>query len=136
VKAFLAAAVLVLTGCGSVGHVAPGPVPSAAATAGAGQVGDADENRVLQYHVGDTFEVALHQQSGWSQWSNLAAMDRSVLQPIVDTHAAAARGVTLAGFRAARPGTTDITASASPACSPGMACAAIARLWRVTVQVT
>ena len=133
----LVAAVLVVAGCGSVAHVAPGgPLPSAPPAAGAAQVGDADANRVLQYHVGDTFEVALHQQSGWSQWSNLAAADRNVLQPVVDTRAAAARGVTLAKFRAATPGTTDITASAGAMCSPGMACPAIARLWKVTVEVS
>ena len=128
---------LALAGCGAIGHVTPvGPVPSAAPTAGAGDVGDADENRVLQYHVGDIFEVVLHQQIGWSQWSNLTAMDRNVLQPLVDTRAAAARGVTLARFRAATPGTTEITASAGAMCSPGTACPALARLWKVTVQVT
>lgn len=133
----LVAAVLVLAGCGSVAQVAPGgPPPPAPPSAGAAQVGDADANRVLRFRVGDTFEVALHQQSGWSEWSSLAAADRQVLQPVVDTHAAAARGVTLAKFRAAAPGTTDITASAGAMCSPGMACPAIARLWRVTVEVS
>jgi hypothetical protein len=112
------------------------PPGSSVPTPGGPQVTDADENRVLQYHVGDTFEVVLHQQTGWTQWSNLSAVDRGVLQPIVDTRAAAARGVTLARFKAAAPGTTEIQASAGASCTPGMACPAIARLWRVTIQVS
>jgi hypothetical protein len=44
--------------------------------------------------------------------------------------------VTLAKFRAAAAGTTDLTATASVACSPGAACPALARLWRVTIVVS
>ena len=141
-RALLAAlAWLVVAGCGASPGIPAGPAPIASPGAtepgpGGPQVTDADGNRVLQYHVGDSFEVVLHQQPGWTQWSNLTAADRGVLQPVVDTRAAAARGVTLARFRAAGPGTTEVTAGAGAMCSPGSACPAIARLWKVTVQVT
>jgi hypothetical protein len=137
----MALVLVTAAGCGAAPTTPSGPLPvlppgSSVPTPGGPQVTDADENRVLQYHVGDTFEVVLHQQTGWTQWSNLSAVDRGVLQPIVDTRAAAARGVTLARFKAAAPGTTEIQASAGASCSPGMACPAIARLWRVTIRVS
>ena len=136
VKALLvAAALLGLTACGSVAlRPAPADSPSAA-PAGGSQVTEADENKTLQFHVGDTFEVVLHAQSGFTPWQNLQPVDRTVLQPMVDTRAAAARGVTLAKFRAAATGRTDLTATASVACSPGAACPALARLWKVTIVV-
>jgi hypothetical protein len=137
VKALLlAAALLGLAACGSVSLRPAGPSSPSAGPGIGGDVNDADENKTLAYHVGDTFEVVLHQQSGWTPWQNLMPMDRNVLQPMVDTRAAAARGVTLAKFRAAAPGTTEITASAGAACSPGTACPAIARLWKVTIVVS
>jgi predicted secreted protein len=135
VKALLlAVALLGLTACGSVALRPAGPSPSQAPSS-AGTVTDTDENKTLTYHVGDTFELQLHEQSGWTMWENVTASDRSVLQPMVDTHAASVRGVTLAKFKAAAPGTSDITATASMACSPGVACAALARVWKVTIQV-
>jgi hypothetical protein len=137
VKALLvAAALLGLTACGSVSlRPAPAGSPSVAPTGGA-QVTDADENKTLRFHVGDTFEVVLHEQPGFTPWQNLQPMNHTVLQPLVDTRAAAVRGVTLARFRAAAIGSTDLTATASVACSPGAACPALARLWRVTIVVS
>ncbi len=128
----LAAATLILVGCGSV--AATPPASNSPATGGP-TVTDTDENKTLTYHVGDTFELQLHEQSGWTMWENVTASDRGVLQPMVDTHAASVRGVTLAKFKAATPGTSDITASASMACSPGAACPALARVWKVTIRV-
>ena len=135
-KALLvAAALLGLTACGAVA-MRPAPAESLpAAQAGGSQVTDADENKTLQFHVGDSFEVVLHEQPGFTPWQNLQPEDRSVLQPVVDTRAAAARGVTLAKFRAAAAGRTDLTATSSVACSPGAACPALARLWKVTIVV-
>jgi hypothetical protein len=137
VKALVvAAALLGLTACGAVAmRPAPAGSPSPAISGGS-QVTDADENKTLQFHVGDTFEVVLHEQSGFTPWQNLQPMDRNVLMPMVDTRAAAVRGVTLAKFRAAAAGTTDLNATASVACSPGAACPALARLWRVTIVVS
>jgi hypothetical protein len=131
----LAAATLGLLGCGAVaGNPAGSGSPSAAPSAGP-TVTDTDENKTLTYHVGDTFELVLHEQSGWTMWENVTASDQTVLQPMVDTHAASVRGVTLAKFKAAAPGTSELTATASMACSPGSACPALARVWKTTIQV-
>lgn len=130
----LAAAGLALLGCGGVAHIPAGP-SSPSATPGGLTVTDTDANKTLTYHLGDTFELVLHEQTGWTMWENVTPSDRTVLQPMVDTHAAAVRGVTLAKFKAAATGTSDITASASMACSPGVACPALARVWKVTIEV-
>lgn len=132
----LAVALLGLTACGSVPIGPAGPASPSAAPAGGAEVTDADENKTLRYHVGDTFEVVLHAQPGFTTWQNLQPLDRTVLQPMVDTHATAVVGVTLAKFKAAAPGSTDLTASATAACSPGVACPALARLWKVTIVVS
>jgi len=133
---FLAIALLGLAACGAVSMRPAAPRSPSAAPGVTGEVTDADANKTLQYHVGESFEVVLHEQSGWTPWQNLQPMNRSVLQPVVDTRAAAVRGVTLARFKAVAPGTTDITAVASPACSPGTACPALARIWKVTIAVS
>jgi hypothetical protein len=137
VKALLVAtALLGLTSCGAVSMRPAGPSSPSAEPGIVGDVTDTDANKTLQYHVGDTFEVVLHEQSGWTPWQNLAPTNPRVLQPVVDTRMAAVRGVTLARFKAVAPGTTDITASAGAACSPGTACPALARIWKVTIVVS
>jgi len=129
----LAAATLALLACGAT---AAGPAgPETPSPTGAPTITDTDENQTLTYRPGDTFELVLHQQSGWTMWENVTPSDRSVLQPMVDTHAASVRGVTLAKFKAAAPGLSDITATAGMACSPGAACPALARSWKVTIRV-
>jgi hypothetical protein len=47
----------------------------------------------------------------------------------------APRGVTVAAFVARRAGTTNVTSTAGPLCSPGQACPAYAVLFSVTVTV-
>ncbi len=127
-------AVLGLTACGSVALRPAGPSPSAAPRGGQ-QVTDSDENKTLSYHVGDSFGLVLHGQPGWTMWENVSSSDRTVLLPVVDTRAASVRGVTLAMFKASAPGTSQVSASASMQCSPGAACPALARVWKVTIQV-
>jgi predicted secreted protein len=145
----LATAVLVLVlaqACGSSGRPAAGPTPSGSPTPAAlpgsipgGQpaatLGDADSGRSLQLHKGQVVSIALHEASGFTQWSRLATTDGSVLMPIVDTRAAAVRGVTLGSFEAVGPGTAQITSTATADCTPGTQCAALARSWTVTVSV-
>jgi hypothetical protein len=68
-------------------------------------------------------------------WSGVRSSDPSVLAPIPDTFATAARGVTLAGFRAVAPGKAQITATAGADCSPGQACPQYALLLMIDVTV-
>ena len=133
-KAIAALATLVvLTACGSTG----GHPPAASSPPAAGaQLTDADAGRTVSMRTGQTVEVVLHQASGFTPWSGVRSTDTSVLQPVVDTKATAVRGVTLAMFRAARSGQAQIQATATPDCSPGAACPAIARAYAVTVVVT
>ena len=127
----LALAFGLVVACGSVaGHVEP--TPSAAP---ADLTNSSDGDRYAM-HVGDQVTVSLQQESGFTPWSHPVAADPQVLQPMVDTRAAAVRGATLARFRAAAPGTTTLTSTASVLCSPGQACSALARAWRVTITVT
>ena len=66
---------------------------------------------------------------------NLSTDNASVLSP-VPTGIMAARGVTIAGFRALKVGSANISASAGPLCSPGAACPMYAVLYSVVVIVT
>ena len=59
----------------------------------------------------------------------------SVLAPTVDPAATAAIGVTLAAFKAMQPGQVDVTANASPKCSPGQACPMYLAVYSLKVTV-
>ncbi len=127
-----ALAALALVACGGAG---PAPArPPAAPSAGSG-LGDADAGRTVAMRAGEEVTVSLHQQPGFGPWQNLQSSNSAVLQSIVEPRATAARGVTLGRFRAVAPGQAQISATAVPDCSPGVACAAIARAWMVTVVV-
>ena len=134
-RSLLAAAALLLaaTACGSTGVNPPAAPPPSAAGA---QLTNADDGRTVRMSVGSTVEVALRQESGFTPWANVQSTNTAVLQPVVDVHGTAVRGVTLAMFRAAAAGTADIMATAGPDCSPGAACPALARAYRVTVVVS
>jgi len=125
------AAALLLSACGTRVGSAPTPSPGL------------DFNAVVTEHdtaitiqVGQKLEVVLHAKSGMTNWSNVRSSDTSVLAPIVDPAATAARGVTLAAFQALAPGRAVITASAGALCSPGQACPMFAILYSATVTVT
>jgi hypothetical protein len=68
-------------------------------------------------------------------WAVQPPADASVLIAIPNPAAAAAQGVTLASFRAAGTGTTNLTATDRPACAPGQACPQFIRAWRATITV-
>jgi hypothetical protein len=137
-----------VTGCGSVGRPGGGSAasPSPSAPSGTNQTGpagnpaaaltDTDLGRTVLVHKGDRLSVALHQVTGFSPWSRPASSDGTVLQPVVDTRAAAVRGVTLGSFQAMAPGTAQLTSISAPNCPQGAACPAVARAWTVTVQVS
>ena len=69
-----------------------------------------------------------------TNWTSVRSSDQSVLAPIVNPAASAARGVTLAAFKAIAAGRARIDASAGPDCSPGQACPAY--LMVLTIDVT
>jgi hypothetical protein len=137
-------------GCGSIGRPSAGSsstapsasAPAASAPAGnpgrqtAAALSDADSGRTVRMQKGQVVSVALHEANGFTPWSRLATSDGGVLTPIVDTRAAAVRGVTLGSFEGAAPGTAQLTSSASQDCAPGAQCPALARGWTVTVIVS
>jgi len=131
-----AAAALLLAACGSAAMPIPDqPSPGSPPPALAGAITNQSDGQAVSVHLGDRVDVALTQQPGFGQWSNVNSGDLSILVPTVNPAAAAVRGVTLRSFRAIGRGTTDLTAGAGPDCSPGQACPQLARLFKVTVTV-
>src|SRR2546423_9489657 len=100
-------AVLLLTACGAAGIGGggnPTPTPSSGTRF---DVTVTEADHAVTLRVGQTVEVVLHKQNGLNTWSHPSSNDESVLAPIVDTAATAARGVTLAAFVARKTGTVD-----------------------------
>ncbi len=90
----------------------------------------------LSMHVGQRLEVVLRASSGLNSWTHPESSDRSVLSPIVDPAATAARGVTLAAFEAMKPGQVMVRSNSSPACSPGQACPMLIAVYSLKVTIT
>ncbi len=137
---FAVLAIVVLSAC-DIGHcqcignpyvpppsptISPGPGFDAVAT---------EHDTAVTITVGQKLELVLHARPGMTNWANVRSSDTSVLAPIANPAATAARGVTLAGFQAEAVGTAVITASAGAACSPGQACPQFAILYSVMVTV-
>lgn len=127
---------LVISACGSyVSGASPTPTPSS----GPGLNFDVvvtETDRAATMRVGQTLEVVLHANTGMNNWAQVKSSDQSILTPIVNPAATAARGVTLAAFKAMAAGEAEVTAYASPACSPGQACPAYVQVFSVLVTVT
>jgi len=134
------AAGMALMACGNVSTCACGAervYPSPPLTPGPGfDAVVTEQDTVITIHTGDKLEVVLHARPGMTNWSNVRSSDTTVMSPVVNPAATAARGVTLAGFQAQKAGHAMITASAGAACSPGQACPQFAVLYSVTVTVT
>jgi hypothetical protein len=127
-------AALAFCACGAVGGAAQ---PTSRPTTDPGadfDVRATENSRSVALRVGQTLAVVLHARPGMTTWSGVSSSDQSVLSAIVNPAATAARGVTLAGFKALAPGKARIDASAGPLCSPGMACPAY--LMVLTIDVT
>jgi len=92
-------------------------------------------DHAVTMQVGQKLEVVLRAAQGMNNWSHPVASDTSVLAPTVDPAATAAIGVTLAAFEAMRPGQVDVTANASPKCSPGQACPMYLAVYSLKVTV-
>lgn len=131
-----AAAGLVLTVCGYGDRsCAPCPVaPTPRLTQGF-DVLITDTDRAVAVRSGQRVELILHAKPGMSDWSGVNVDDDTVLRA-VPTGITAARGVTIAGYEAARPGTATIRATATPLCTPGQACPLFAMIFEVQVIVT
>ncbi|HKW58534.1 MAG TPA: hypothetical protein VJR46_02140 [Candidatus Dormibacteraeota bacterium] len=95
-----------------------------------------EQDHAATVHVGQRLEVALHAPNGMNNWTRPESSDLSILAPTVDPAATAAIGVTLAAFVGLKPGTADVTATASPKCPPGSACPMYVALYSLKVTVT
>jgi hypothetical protein len=95
-----------------------------------------EKDHAVTLRVGQRLELVLHAYGGMTTWSQVRTSDPSILAPRVDPAETAVRGVTLAAFQALAPGEADVTAVASPDCSPGQACPALAVLYSLRVTVT
>jgi len=137
----IAGAAAMLGACGTVGCVCgpvvlPTPVtPPATSPTPGFDVLITDTDRAVTVKSGQRLELVLHARPGMSNWGRVNVDDYTVLRE-VPTGITAARGVTIAGYEAARPGTATIRATATPMCSPDQACPAFAMIFEVSVTVT
>jgi hypothetical protein len=130
------AAALVMSACGSVGTGSSfSPTPSTPPNLNF-DVAVTEKDTAATMRVGQKLEVVLHANNGMANWSRSKSSDESIVAPIVDPAATAARGVTLAAFQAKSSGQADITAYAGPLCSPGQACPMYVAVFSVRVTVT
>jgi len=128
-------AAAILSGCGASGGGAAPPPSSPFTSPGAGfDVTVTENTHSITLRVGQTLAVVLHARAGMTNWNGVRSSDPSVLAPVVNPAASAARGVTLAAFKAIAPGKAQIDATAGPDCSPGQACPAY--LIGLTIDVT
>ena len=131
-------AVLLLTACGATG-VGGGGNPTPSPTPSSGQRFDVtatEADHSITMRVGQSLEVVLHKSNGLNDWSHPTSNDESILRPVVDPAATSARGVSLAGFVATRPGSVDVTATASPICPSGAMCPMYVALYSLKVTIT
>lgn len=133
----MAFAALMLSSCGEAACACTGiGIVQASPTPNSGFNRLITENdREATVHVGEKIELVLHAKNGMSNWSGVNVDDPAVLQA-VPTGITAAKGVTIVGFRAVASGTATISSTATPLCSPGQACPALAMLFQVVVTVT
>jgi hypothetical protein len=134
----IAAAVLI-SACGSAGTgsgLTPTPSPSTSSNPVGFDVTVTETTRAASIRVGQKLDVVLHAGSGMNNWTQPRSTDESVLAPVVNPAATAARGVTLAAFQAKAAGQVDITAYGSPTCPSGQACPMYVIVFSVRVTVT
>src|SRR5579864_6002203 len=102
--ALVAALAVFALACGAY-RTGPGANPSPTTGTGVGfDVTATEKDHAATMRSGQTLELVLRAGSGMTDWSHPQSNDTSVLSPIVDPAATAARGVTLAAFQAKKPG--------------------------------
>jgi hypothetical protein len=135
-KAVFTVALVALALCACGPHYAKGVVPPPSPSPGLGfDLAVSEKSTTATMKVGQKLEVILHAKQGMTPWNGVRSSDQSVLAPIVNPAATAARGITLAAFQALSPGEAQITATAGADCSPGQACPMYAMLLRIDVTV-
>jgi cytochrome c oxidase assembly protein Cox11 len=81
--------------------------------------------------------VKLQAYTGMTNWSQVRSSDAAILAPIHTPGVLTTSGtITFGFFQAVAPGEADVTATATPDCSPGQACPALAALYSLKVTVT
>ena len=133
--ALAAAALLLMTACGASGAGGGGNASPTPSSGSRFDVTATDTDHTVTMRVGQTLEVVLHADKGLHDWTHPTSSDQSVLEPIVDPAATAARGVTLAAFKAGAAGQAEVSSTASPLCSPGQACPMYIALYSLRVTV-
>lgn len=87
--------------------------------------------------VGQRLQVQLNAYSGMTNWGQIRSSDAAILAPINTPGVLTTSGTTTFGFfTALEPGEADVTSTATPNCSPGQACPALAALYTLKVTVT
>ena len=125
---------LALAACGSAGT---GSGTESSPSSGLGfNLVISEKDKTAAMKVGQTLEVVLHAPPGMSSWTPPKSSNEAILVPVVNPAATAARGVTLAAFKALASGEVQITSNDSPMCSPGHACPQFIAVYTVTVTVT
>ena len=132
---FLATIAMLSAACGAGGFGSPSnPTPSPNHLGFDVTATNTDQTATM--HVGQKLEVVLRAGQGMNNWSHPTSSDESVLAPIVDPAATAARGVTLAAFEARKAGDVTVTSNSGPACSPGQACPMYLAVYSLKITVT
>jgi uncharacterized protein YceK len=132
----LIAAVILISGCGSVGTASQNPTPSASSNPMTFDVTATETTQAASMRVGQKLEVVLHAGGGMNNWTQPRSSDESILAPTVNPAATAVRGVTLAAFLAKAPGQVNVSAYGSPTCPSGQACPMYVIVFSMKVTVT
>src|SRR5437879_8576959 len=117
----LAFIALLAVACGAVG-TGSGANPTPSSGGLAFDVTATEKDHAVTMHAGQKLEVVLHAGNAMVNWSHPMSRDTSVLSPIVDPAATAARGVTLAAFEARKSGQVQVTSPSGPLCPSGSMC--------------
>lgn len=122
--------------CGAAGGSGANPTPSPSDTSPTHfDVTATEIDKAVSMRVGQKLEVVLH-GGGQITYQQVRSSDTSILEPAVDPAATAARGVTLAAFKARAAGEVQVTAVGAPVCPSGQPCPMFAILYSLTVTIT
>ena len=133
-RGLLVLVVVLTAACGTVGSGASqSPTPSDNPMHF--DVTATEKDHAVAMHVGQKLEVVLH-GGGQINYQQVRSSDPSILEPAVDPAATAARGVTLAAFKAKVLGKATVTAVGAPVCPSGQACPMFAILYTLAVTIT